>query len=66
MVPFHVRLTSPGTTTSRAALAKKDIVSATRISRLDEINVLEQPLKAKLDTVTFQRWETKFLKRSLR
>jgi hypothetical protein len=49
-----------------ASLARKDIVSATRISRLDEVNVLEQPLKTRLDTVTFQPWETKFLKLSLR
>ena len=49
-----------------ASLARKDIVSAARISRLDEVNVLEQPLKTKLDTVTFQPWETKFLKLSLR
>ncbi len=49
-----------------AALAKKDIVSAARISRLDEVNALDQPLKTKLDTVTFQPWETKFLKLSLR
>jgi hypothetical protein len=48
------------------ALAKKDIVSAARISRLDEVNVLEQPLKTKLDTVTFQPWEAKFVKLSLR
>jgi hypothetical protein len=49
-----------------ASLARKDIVSATRISRLDEVNVLEQPLKTRLDTVTFQPWETKFLKFTLR
>ena len=49
-----------------ASLARKDIVSATPISRLDEVNVLEQPLKTKLDTVTFQPWESKFLKLSLR
>jgi alpha-mannosidase len=49
-----------------AALARKDIVSAARISRLDEVNVLEQPLKTKLDLVTFQPWETKFLKLSLK
>ena len=49
-----------------ATLAKKDIVSAARISRLDEVNVLEQPLRAKLDTVSFQPWESKFLKLSLR
>jgi hypothetical protein len=49
-----------------ATLATKDIVSAARISRLDEVNVLEQPLKTKLDTVTFQPWEAKFLKLSLR
>ena len=49
-----------------AALAKKDIVSAAKISRLDEVNVLEQPLKTGLDTVTFQPWETKFLKLSLK
>ena len=49
-----------------ADLAKKDIVAPVRISRLDEVNVLEQPLMTKLDTVTFQPWETKFLKLSLR
>ena len=49
-----------------AALAKKDIVSATRISRLDEVNVLEQPLRTRLDPVTFQPWESKFIKLSLR
>ena len=49
-----------------AALARKDIVSAARISRLDEVNVLEQPLKTKLDLVMFQPWETKFLKLSLK
>jgi hypothetical protein len=49
-----------------AALARKDIVSAARISRLDEVNVLEQPLKTKLDLVTFQPWEAKFLKLSLK
>jgi len=49
-----------------AALARKDIVAATRISRVDEVNVLEQPLRTKLDTVTFQPWESKFLKLSLK
>ena len=49
-----------------AALAKKDIVSAARIRRLDEINVLEQPLKTGLDTVTFQPWESKFVRLNLR
>ena len=49
-----------------ATLAKKDIVSAARISRLDEVNVLEQPLKTKLDAITFQPWTTNFLKLSLR
>jgi hypothetical protein len=49
-----------------ATLVKKDIVASTPISRLDEVNVLEQPLKRKLDTVTFQPWESKFLKLSLR
>jgi len=47
-----------------AALVKKAIVSAARISRMDEVNVLEQPLKTRLDTVTFQPWESKFLKLS--
>ena len=47
-----------------AALAKKAIVSTARISRMDEVNVLEQPLKTRLDTVTFQPWESKFLKLS--
>jgi hypothetical protein len=49
-----------------AAVARKDIVAAARISRLDEVNVLEQPLKTKLDTVTFQPWETKFVRLTLR
>ena len=49
-----------------AALATKDIVSAARISSLDEVNVLEQPLHAKVGTVSFQPWESKFLKLSLR
>lgn len=49
-----------------AVLALKDIVSTARIRRLDEVNVLEQPLKTGLDTVTFQPWETKFLKLTLR
>jgi hypothetical protein len=49
-----------------ASLAKKDIVSAAKISRLDEVNVLEQPLKTGLDSVTFQPWEIKFLKLSLK
>jgi hypothetical protein len=49
-----------------AALARKDIVSAAHITRLDEVNVLEQPLKPGLDTATFQPWETKFLKLTLR
>jgi alpha-mannosidase len=48
------------------ALATKDIVSAAKISRLDEVNVLEQPLKTGLATVTFQPWETKFLKLNLK
>ena len=49
-----------------ASLAKRDIVSAAKISHLDEVNALEQPLKTRLDAVTFQPWETKFLKLSLR
>jgi alpha-mannosidase len=49
-----------------AALAKKAVVSAARVSRIDEVNVLEQPLKTRLETVTFQPWESKFLKLSLR
>jgi hypothetical protein len=49
-----------------ATLAKKDIVSAARISRLDEVNVLEQPLHLKQDAVGFQPWESKFLKLTLR
>jgi alpha-mannosidase len=49
-----------------AALAKKDIVSAAAIRRLDEVNVLEQPLKTRLDTVNFQPWETKFVRLTLR
>jgi hypothetical protein len=49
-----------------ATLEKKDIVSAARINSLDEVNVLEQPLKTKLDTVTFQPWETKFLELGLK
>jgi hypothetical protein len=47
-------------------LARKDIVSAARIRRLDEVNVLEQPMHTKLDTVSFQPWESKFLKLTLR
>jgi hypothetical protein len=49
-----------------ASLAKKDIASAAKISRLDEVNVLEQPLKTGLDSVTFQPWESKFLKLNLK
>jgi hypothetical protein len=49
-----------------ASLAKKDIVSAATIRSLDEVNVLEQPLKTGLDVVTFQPWETKFVKLSLK
>ena len=49
-----------------ASLARKDIVSAARITRLDEVNVLEQPLRARLDTVSFQPWESKFLKLTLK
>jgi hypothetical protein len=49
-----------------ATLATKDIVSAARISRLDEVNVLEQPLKTGLGTVSFQPWEAKFVKLTLR
>ncbi len=49
-----------------ATLARKDIVSATRIRRLDEVNVLEQPVRTRLDTVAFQPWESKFLKLDLR
>lgn len=49
-----------------ASLAKEDIVSPARITRLDEVNVLEQPLHARLDTVSFQPWESKFLKLDLR
>ena len=49
-----------------ASFARKDIVAATHISRLDEVNVLEQPLKTRLDTVHFQPWESKFVKLSLR
>ena len=49
-----------------ASLAKKDIISAAKISRIDEVNVLEQPLRAKLDTVSFQPWESKFLKLSIK
>jgi Glycosyl hydrolases family 38 N-terminal domain/Glycosyl hydrolases family 38 C-terminal domain len=49
-----------------ASLARKDIVSAARITRLDEVNVLEQPLASKLDAVTFQPWESKFVKLGLR
>jgi hypothetical protein len=49
-----------------AALAREDIVAAARIHRMDEINVLEQPLQTGLDTVTFQPWESKFVKLSLR
>jgi hypothetical protein len=49
-----------------ATFAKKEIALAARISRLDEVNVLGQPLKTKLDTVTCQPWETKFLRLSLK
>jgi hypothetical protein len=49
-----------------ANLAKKDIVSAARITRLDEVNVLEQPLRSRLDAVSFQPWESKFLKLTLK
>jgi alpha-mannosidase len=35
-------------------------------SRLDEVNVLEQPSQSKLDTISFQPWESKFLKLTLR
>jgi len=47
-------------------LARKDIVSAAKISRLDEVNVLEEPLKTKLDVVSFEPWESKFVRLSLR
>ncbi len=49
-----------------ANLARKDIVSTARIARLDEVNVLEQPRRTKLDAVSFQPWESKFLKVTLR
>jgi hypothetical protein len=49
-----------------ATLARKDIVSAARITRLDEVNVLEQPFRSKLDTINFQPWESKFLKLTLK
>jgi hypothetical protein len=42
------------------------MVSAARITRLDEVNVLEQPSRSKLDTVSFQPGESKFLKLTLR
>ena len=61
-IVLHLREVAGQSTT----LATKDIVSAARISRLDEVNVLEQPLKTGLATVTFQPWETKFLKLSLK
>jgi hypothetical protein len=49
-----------------ASLARKEITSAARISRLDEVNVLEQPLRSRLDIVSFQPWESKFLKLTLK
>ena len=49
-----------------ATLARKDIVSAARITRLDEVNVLEQPVRSKVDTINFQPWESKFVKLTLR
>jgi alpha-mannosidase len=49
-----------------ATLARKDIASATRIRRVDEVNVLEQPLQPKVDTVSFQPWESKFLRLSIK
>jgi alpha-mannosidase len=61
-IVLHLREVAGQTT----ALAAKDIVAAAKISRLDEVNVLEQPLKTGLATVTFQPWETKFIKLSLR
>jgi hypothetical protein len=61
-IVLHLREVAGQPTT----LATKDIVAAAKISRLDEVNVLEQPLKTGLATVTFQPWETKFLKLSLR
>ena len=61
-IVLHLREVAGQPTT----LATKDIVAAARISRLDEVNVLEQPLKTGLATVTFQPWESKFLKLSLK
>jgi len=49
-----------------AALARKDIVSAAPISRLDEVNVLEQPSRSKQDIIHFQPWESKFVKLTLK
>lgn len=45
-----------------ATLARKDIVSAASIARLDEVNVLEQPLQSRLSALNFQPWESKFIK----
>ena len=61
-VILHLREAAGQPTT----LVEKDIVCASHISRLDEVNVLEQPLRTKVAGVTFQPWETKFLKLSLR
>jgi hypothetical protein len=45
-----------------ATLARKDIFSAASITRLDEVNVLEQPLQPRLSALNFQPWESKFVK----
>jgi Glycosyl hydrolases family 38 N-terminal domain/Glycosyl hydrolases family 38 C-terminal domain len=55
---LHLRETAG----SPATLAMKDIASTVRITRLDEVNVLEQPLHSKLNAVRFQPWKTKFVK----
>ncbi len=50
----------------KATVAKNELACAARVSRLDEVNVLEETVGAKRDRIEFQPWEAKFVKVSFR
>ena len=49
-----------------ATFSRRDLTSIARISRMDEVNVLEEPLKPKLNAVSFAPFEAKFIKLTIR
>ena len=61
-VILHVRETAG----LPASLTKKELAATGRVRRMEEVNVLEQPMGSRSETVAFQPWESKFVKLGLR